>query len=102
MNNSEYRELGYDFILRFSRNNKLSKFENIFNYNLEELYSNYNISYETKNILRKNLIEYKKISDMTFLNPNKIDWMNEMLIYKINDKVVSLKELRKALTKAKK
>lgn len=102
MNNSEYRELGYDFILRFSRNNKLSKFKNIFNYNLEELYSNYNISYETKNILRKNLIEYKKISDMTFLNPNKIDWMNEMLIYKINDKVVSLKELRKALTKAKK
>tara|TARA_B100000073_G_scaffold348064_1_gene364836 strand:- start:3146 stop:4219 length:1074 start_codon:yes stop_codon:yes gene_type:complete len=102
MNNYEYREFGYDFILRFSRNNKLSKFENIFNYNLEELYSNYNISYETKNILRKNLIEYKKISDMTFLNPNKIDWMNEMLIYKINDKVVSLKELRKALTKAKK
>lgn len=102
MNNSEYRELGYDFILRFSRNNKLSKFKNIFNYNLEQLYSNYNISYETKNILRKNLIEYKKISDMTFLNPNKIDWMNEMLIYKINDKVVSLKELRKALTKAKK
>ena len=39
---------------------------------------------------------------MTFLNPNKIDWMNEMLIYKINDKVVSLKELRKELTKAKK
>lgn len=102
MNNFEYRDFGYDFILRFSRNNRISTFENIFNYNLDELYSNYNISYETRNILRKNLIEYKKISDMTFLNPNKIDWMNEMLIYKINDKVVSLKELRKELTKAKK
>ena len=102
MNNFEYRDFGYDFILRFSINDRFSIFKNIFNYDLNKLYCNYNISYETKNVLRKNLIEYKKISDIKFLNPNKIDWMEEIIVYKINNKEVSLKELRKELTKSKK